>query len=230
MLDRSHTANLFSEHDQDPSELAGDADATVEHPAASPDADAEQAQRLAAPSTTAPRPRRRRPARGRRRGAVPAEPRVAKPKPQVSLPTLPPRARRALPFAPLGLVLLMLLTNQAGCSRQVAHTSTHTSSTPAAIHKAPGAQPARRSASKRMVRARAQHVTPHVLAAVATTQASAASDRTPTLAAPVRPPVHVTSSAPAIAGGGVPVSPSAAPTGSPTPEERGVGDEFGFER
>ncbi len=228
MLDRSHTANLFSEQDQDRSELAGKADATVERPAAGPDADAEQSRRPAAP--TAPRPRRPRPPRGRRRGAVPAKRRVAKPKPQLSLPTLPPRARRALPFAPLGLVGLMLLTNQAGCSRQVPHTPTHTSSTAPAIHTAPGTHRAKRSAPKRAARRR-QQGTSHVLAAVAAAQAPAAGDgRAPRTAAPMPPTPTVTPATPAIAGGGVPASPAAAPTGSPTPQDQGVGDEFGFER
>lgn len=231
MLDRSQTANLFSENAQEASELAGAADATVERPAANPDADAEEVQRLASPSTTAPpsaRPRRPRPAGGGRRGAVPAQPRRAATKPQLSLPSVGPRARRALAFAPLVLVVLVLLTNQAGCNRQVTPAQTHTSSAPPATHIAAGPRhdgrpaPVRRFAGSHPATPSAVTPAPSPAAHEGSRTVAAATQHTAPL--PATTPATPTAAPP-------PISPSAAPSsGSPSRQQSGEADEFGFER
>jgi hypothetical protein len=236
MLDRSHTANLFSENVQEASELAGAAHATVERPAASPDADVQEVQRVASPSTTAPRcarPRRPRPAGGGRRGAVPARPRVARTKPQLSLPRVPRRVRRALAFAPLVLVLVVLLANQAGCAHQVTPAQTHTSSAPPATHIAAGSHHAARPAPTGAAE-RSHPGTPSAAARVSLAQAPAASqgDDGHTVAAPAQQTAPVTATTPATpAAAAPPASPPAAPSsGNPSRRERGEADEFGFER
>jgi hypothetical protein len=229
MLDRSHTANLFSENAQEASELAGAADTTVERPAASPDADAEEVQRIASPSATAPpsaRPRRPRRAGGGRRGTVPAQPRLAATKPQLSLPSVPPRMRRALAFAPLVLVLvlLILLANQAGCAHQVTRPQIRTSSAPPATHVAAG--PHGRPAPKPVV-GRSHPATPSVVAPVSS---DGGASLTVTVAAQQMASVTATTPATPTAAAS-PASPPAAPSsGGPSHQESSNADEFGFER
>jgi hypothetical protein len=234
MLDRSYTANLFSEDAQEASELAGAADATVERLAVSPDADAEEVQRVASPSATAPpsaRPRRPRPAGGGRRGAVPAQPRLAATKPQLSLPSVSLRVRRALACAPLVLVVLVLLANQAGCDRQVTPAQTHTSYAPPAIHIAASSHHAGRPAPTR-VAGRSHAATPSAVAPVSPAQAPGAYEGSRTVAAAAQQMAPVTATTPVTPTAAVPpISPSAAPSsGSPSRQGSGEADEFGFER
>jgi hypothetical protein len=98
MLDRSQTANLFSEHAQEADELARAADA-VEPPAASPIADPVDALDVSPSTTAPPRARSRRPCPngGGWRGAVRPRSRIAARKPALSHPAFPGRLRAAAP-------------------------------------------------------------------------------------------------------------------------------------
>jgi hypothetical protein len=239
MLDRSHTANLFSENVQQADELAGAADAAMERSAASPEAEEAEAQLDVSRSTTAPpraRPRRPRPVDGGRRGAVRAKPRVAAPKGQLSLPGVSPRARRWArrvgPLAPV-LLLVILVAHPAGCARQTTRSgslapSTPAGATPTRTHPLTGSDNGTRPAQAPRPRQPRPSTTPATSTVVggpvahaprgASALAAAASAQ-----APAAPPA-VTRTVVSIS---VPAAPN---TGSPPREGRGKGNEFGFER
>jgi len=236
VLDRSQTPNLFTEHAQEADDLPAAADAAVEHPAASPDADPVEARCDASPSTTAPprtRPRRPRPNGGGRRGAVRSKPRVAARKPALSLPAVPLRvrgwSRRVRPFAPVAVLLLILAADPAGCDRRATRTRTTTSSAPTA---AP--HPHQRTGTDHSPRPGRLWRAPHI-------HPGATTDATATAPAPERlaPPAAATAPQPTPAAPAtlaartvaIPASRPVAPySGSPRRRERGEGDEFGFER
>jgi hypothetical protein len=243
MLDRSHTANLFSEDALQADELASAADAAVEHPIASPEVDDAEALVDVSRSTTAPsraRPRRPRLIDGGRRGAVRAKPRAAAPKGQLSLPGVPPRvrgwARRARPFAPL-LLLVILTAHPAGCARQTTRSGSLSPSTPAGGATATRTYP---PAGSNNATRPAQAPRPR--------QPHPATTDTITRTVAARPPAHVPrgDSALAVAASAqraraapptvtrtVAASisvPAASNTGSPPREGRGEGNEFAFER
>jgi hypothetical protein len=236
MLDRSPTANLFSEHAREADELAGVADVAVERAAASPVADLVEAQRDASPSTAPPsaRPRRPRPNGGGRRGAVRSKPPVTASKSTVSLPVAPPYVRgwrRARWFAPAALLLPLLLivvADPAGSARQ----TTRTRSSPAALAAALRAPPRMYEHSGARARQvwrspRARPVEPvEVTSDVAGT--GPAAERAPPATATASPPAPAMTAARPVSTATSP--PAAANSGSPPREERVEGDEFGFER
>jgi hypothetical protein len=240
MLDRSHTANLFSENAQQADELAGAADAAVERPAASPETDEAEAQLDVSRSTTAPpRPRRPRPVDGGRRGAVRSKPRVAAPKGQISLPGVPPWvrswARRARPFAPVLLLLVILAAHPAGCARQTTRSgslapSTPASATPTRTHPPAGSNNATRPAQAPRPRQPRPTTTDPATSTVAARPpayaprgASALAAAASAQQAPAAPPTVTRTVAPISV-------PAASNTGGPPREGRGEGNEFGFER
>jgi hypothetical protein len=240
MLDRSHTANLFSENAQQADELPGASDAAVERPVASPEVDEAEAQLDVSRSTTAPPracARRPRPVDGGRR--VRAKPRVAASKGQLSLPGVPPRARgwarRARPLAPVLLLLVILAAHPAGCARQTTRSGSLAPSTPA------GATPTRTHPPASSNNATRPAHAPRPRQSHPTTTDPATS----TVAA--RPPAHAPRGDSALAAAAsaqqapaapptvtrtvAPISvPAASNTGSPPREGRGEGNEFGFER
>jgi hypothetical protein len=228
MLDRSQTANLFSENDQDRSELVGAADATVERPPASPDA--VRAPHIASRSTTLPpsgRPSRARRTGGGRRGAVSTKRRVALPKPQFSLSSVPPRLRRALAFTPL-VGVLILLAHQAGCAGRVTHIQTGATSVPSGT-RTPVAHHTRRPV-RTHPRTRSHLATPSTTVTSARAPAPQVGSLAGTVTARQEPSVSATT--PVIPTVDTPpVSPPAATSsGSLTRRENDEGDEFSFER
>jgi hypothetical protein len=239
MLDRSPTANLFSEHAQEADELAGVADAAVERAAASPVADLVEAQRDASPSTAPPsaRPRRPRPNGGGRRGAVRSKPPVTGRKPTLSLPAAPPYVRswrRARWFAPAALLvplLLILVADPAGSARQATRTRTSPAA-PAAKLRAPLRTHEHGGARAAQVRRRprARPIAPAEVTSDAPGTAPAA-ERAPPAAATAPPPAPAAPAMTAARPISTPASPpAAANSGSPPREESVEGDEFGFER
>jgi hypothetical protein len=262
MLDRSQPTNLFSEHAPEADELAGAADAAVE-PAASPNVDPAQAQRDRSPSTTASTParaRRRSSGGGRRGGARPKRV-VAPRRPALALP-VPPRlrawARRARPFAPVALLLLILVADPAGCDRQVTPIGTPASSVPAgalahrhasaarprARRSAPppatatpdpgrrcGARRACRSPRGASTRRRARRAQPEAPAPSPVSAATAIAQAPSPGGAPAAPAAAQVTPAAQATPPAVPAPasrPAAPNSGSPPPEEHD--DEFGFER
>lgn len=243
MLDRSHTANLFSENAQQADELSGTSDAAVERPVASPEVDEAEAQLDVSRSTTAPpraRPRRPRLVDGGRRGAVRAKPRVAVPRGQLSLPGVPPRvrgwARRARPLAPVLLLLLVILAaHPAGCARQTTRSgslapSTPAGATPTRTHPPAGSNNATRPAQAPRPRQPRPTTTDPATSTVAARPPAHAprgdSALTATASAqqaPAAPPTATRTVAPISV-------PAASNPRSPPREGRGEGNEFGFER
>jgi hypothetical protein len=237
MLDRSPTANLFSEHAQEADELAGVPDAAVERAAASPVADLVEAQRDASPSTAprSARPRRLRPNGGGRRGAVRSKPPVRARKPTLSLPAAPPYVgswRRARWFAPAALLvplLLILVADPAGSAHQATRTRTSPPAPAAPLRASRTREHSGARVGQVRRRPRARPVAPAEITSDAPGTAPAAERAPPAAAtAPPAPAAPATTAARPIS---TPASPpAAANSGSPPREERGQGDEFGFER
>jgi hypothetical protein len=242
MLDRSHTANLFSENAQQADELSGASDAAVERPVASSEVDEAEAQLDVSRSTAAPpraRPRRLRLVDGGRRGAVRAKPRVAAPKGQHSFPDVPPRvrgwARRARPLVSVLLLLVILATHPAGCARQTTRSGSLAPSTPAGTiptrtHPPVGSNNATRPAQAPRPRQPRPTTTDPATSTVAARPPAHASRGDSALAAaastqqaPAAPPPVTRTVAPISV-------PAASNTRSPPREGRGEGNEFGFER
>lgn len=242
MLDRSHTANLFSENAQQADELSGASDAAVERPVASPEVDEAEAQLDVWRSTTAPpraRPRRPRPVDGGRRGAVRSKPRVAASKGQISLPGVPLRARvwarRARPLAPVLLLLVILAAHPAGCARQTTRSgslapSTPAGATPTRTHSPAGSNNATRPAQAPRPRQPRPTTTSPATSTVAARPPAHAPRGDSALAAAASAQ-HAPAAPPTVTRTVAPISvPAASNSGSPPHEGRGEGNEFGFER
>ena len=242
MLDRSNSTNLFSETEQ-ADELAGPADAAVKQPARSPEAEEPEAQFDVSRHTAAPYrayTRRRRPGGGGRRSALGAKPRLAASRGRLSLPGVPPLvrgwARRARPFTPALLLLVVLAENPAGCAHQSTRSRSTASATPAGAAPARIHQPTRRKHPTRPLRAphrrrRRAARTDTARRTVTARQPAHARKRsgTPARAVPASPARAVTATVTRVVASPTSV-PAVGNAGSAPPEGRSEGKEFGFER
>ena len=236
MLDRSQTTNLFSDNALEADELASAADAAV-GTAASPETDTAETQpdEVSPDITALPRSRTRRLrlTGGTRRGAVRATPLIAAPR----LDSFPPMrgwARHAWKFVPV-LLLVLLIVDQPGSTRSAPRAMRALApvpSTPAAVphHDTRGAYGHERTRTARASRRpQPQPATPAPASIPAHTPAPAAATAAETETASTA--VAAQPTAPTTREGLGPTSPPAGPNSSGPPhEERGKGDEFGFER
>jgi hypothetical protein len=238
MLDRSQTANLFSENLDPP-----DSETTHAAPSLTRDGPPPASAAPTRPPIRASRreqpPRLRRAARSAARSRSNARPPKRKRKrveaqrePWNWRERLPPARlvwRRAQRYVPVGVLLVILLTNPVGCGRHATtspatSTPSRPSSSPSAAHSTPNLPDTQHFARPRARPARslsgrsAQVVQAGPAPQRAAVSESAAPRAAPTAAAPG--PV------------GEPASPSTSPSisGKPPPDEGGAGDEFGFER
>jgi len=231
MLDRSQTANLFSE---DLPAAGQETDCEPERPASAPvsptpprarRSPARRARPTSPPGTDTPRPRRPRVELGDERRAW-----------RERLVALRPRLRRVRPYAPIAVLLLILLANPAGCGRRA-------TTTPATV---PGSRPATVPvASATVTRTVTVNAPPpsHATRLAGREQHTQPSGRyRPDGQPAVSGEQHVSAgySPPAASLGptftrpaAAPGSPSPAPVSTgrqPPPERGGQADEFGFER
>ncbi len=243
MLDRSNSTNLFAESIEQADEPAGPADAAVKQPARSPEAEEAEAQFDVSPHTAAPYrayTRRRRPGGGGRRRALGAKPRLSASRCRLSLPGVPPRvrgwARRARPFTPALLLVVILAENPAGCAQQSTRSRSLASAMPAGAAPARIYQPTHRKHPTRPLRApprrrRRAARTDTAKGTVAVRQPAHARKRSgaPARAVPASPVRAITATVTRVVVPS-PSAPSVANTGSTPPEGRSEGKEFGFER
>ncbi len=229
MLDRSQTANLFSE---DLPAAGQETDCEPEPPAPAPvsptprvrRSPARRARPTSPPLTDTPRPPRARVKRGEERRPW-----------RERLVALRPRLRRARTYAPIAVLLLIVLANPAGCARRATTPATVAGTTPATAPVAP-------TAVTRTVTVNAPPPS-HATRLAGRQRHTQPSGRYGTDGQPaVSGEQHVSAgySPPAASPGptfprpaAAPGSPSPAPVSTgrqPPPERGGQADEFGFER
>jgi hypothetical protein len=205
MLDRSETPNLFS--GELPSTEGQETPAPDTRPLDTGQADPDLGPWPPRPSTP------RRSVRARQGGAW-----------QERLSALSPHSRRARRYAPVAILVLLLLTHPAGCGRSVSTrtvTLTQTSPPPVPVTTVPTAKTQTAIRAKHIAAPRTSPPHTNRRPSPARSRLPSGHSLTPSSATPGEGSVSFPSSS---------FPPTAIPPSPPRMRSGGEGDEFGFER